>query len=783
MNMNLSVKSKIFTLFILVIVIAVSAVGWFGFKSAKESYVKSAISINMGETHALSSEIEGVLGTIPDDVSYNSNFYALEKLLIWEDLQDKRKMKHWRNVYTSALKDYILNKKLYYQLRILDVEGNEKILLKYDEKTHKIIETPKDKLRNKAHRNYFKKAINIKKGEFYISAMNLNIEKGIIEKPYVPVVRYSTPLVDENGEKKGVIVLNFNANYILDEIATAKAMDQTGEFQKYYLINESGDYLFNMDKSKRWGFQLGTEYNFKKDYPNIINEFEGKDENTFRKNNKIFSMHKIYPDKINNSHRFWYLVTEIDEDSALASLDSFVNMFIFILFIVLSLGLYLINWYISKLMNPLTQVTSQLKALSKGEIKKEDIDYKSNDEIGQIVRSTIILVDAIETTIKQANAVANGNFSKEIQLLGKNDSLGLAIKEMTLRLKEITVLSTSLASGNYDVNIIAKSSDDKLGLALIEMVKYLETITNVAESIALGNLNVKYKAKGNDDRLGRAILQMIKYLRTILKQSNAISKEDFSNSIEVKSSNDELGLAIIAMTNMLRDSSIQNKNEVYFNEGIGEFSDKITGINDIVKLSKEAITTMSRYVDASSGVLYTFNKEKEELNLISSFAYISRDSLSNKFKLGEGVIGQVALERESILLKNIKTDEFDVQTGTTLSTPKEVYTFPLMHEGELYGVAEIMSFSEFTKIHKDYFQDVESGGKALFNLIKKGQELIVQVTKDPISLKGAMLTTYISLPGRLSVLMPGNSTKGVSRKISDEAERKRLVTIIKNENS
>ena len=64
--------------------------------------------------------------------------------------------------------------------------------------------------------------------------------------------------------------------------------------------------------------------------------------------------------------------------------------------------------------------------------------------------------------------------------------------------------------------------------------------------------------------------------------------------------------------------------------------------------------------------------------------------------------------------------------------------------------------------------------KALFNLIRKGQEMIVQVTKDPINQKGAMLTTFVSLPGRLSVLMPGTDTKGVSRKITDETERKRL---------
>lgn len=702
MNINLSVKSKIFTLFVVVIVVAISVVGWFGFKSAKESYINSALSINKSEINALSNELKGILGTIPNDVAYNTSFYALEKLLIWKDLKDKRKIKYWENVYISALKDYIFNKKLFYKIRIFDKNGMEIISIKRDEKSDSIIVVERDKLQNKFNKVYFQEALKLKKDEFYISNMNLNMEFNKITKPFVPVVRYSSPLIDNNGEIKGVMVISLDASYILAEIATAKAIDETRDSQMYYLLNEDGYYLFIGDKSKRWGFQLGTDYNFKKDYNGVFEKFKDNDNTTFMKNKQIFSMQKIYPNKVGNRDRFWYLVTEIDKDVALASLDDFVNMFILILFVVLSLGLYLINWYISKLMNPLAQVTNQLKALSKGEIKKEDINYKSDDEIGQMVSSTVILVDAIETTIQQANAVANGNFSKEIQLLGKNDSLGLAIKEMTLRLKEITSLSRNLARGNYDVRVMLKNSDDKLGLALIEMVKYLETITNVAESIALGELNVKYKAKGEDDRLGRAVLQMIKYLKTILKQADAISKEDFSNNIEAKSSKDELGLALVTMTDMLRDSSIQNKDELYFNEGIGEFSDKITGINDIVELSKEAITIMSRYVGASSGVLYTFNKEKDELNLVASFAYLSRDSLSNKLKLGEGVVGQVALERESILLKNIKTDEFDVQTGTTLSTPKEVYTFPLMNEGELYGVAEIMSFTELSKIHKDY---------------------------------------------------------------------------------
>ncbi|MBC2705323.1 Rne/Rng family ribonuclease [Desulfobacula sp.] len=142
-------------------------------------------------------------------------------------------------------------------------------------------------------------------------------------------------------------------------------------------------------------------------------------------------------------------------------------------------------------------------------------------------------------------------------------------------------------------------------------------------------------------------------------------------------------------------------------------------------------------------------------------------------------------ENRIAALKDNKLEQFHIETTAKQVTQGNIYKGIVTRvEPSLQAVfvdygAPKNGFLQKNEIHKDYFQDIESGGKALFNLIKKGQELIVQVTKDPISQKGAMLTTYISLPGRLSVLMPGNSTKGVSRKISDEDERKRLVSIMK----
>src|SRR5579863_7140837 len=70
------------------------------------------------------------------------------------------------------------------------------------------------------------------------------------------------------------------------------------------------------------------------------------------------------------------------------------------------------------------------------------------------------------------------------------------------------------------------------------------------------------------------------------------------------------------------------------------------------------------------------------------------------------------------------------------------------------------------------------GGARIEDLLKEGQEVIVQVTKEPISTKGARTTRYISLPGRHLVFMPTVDHVGISRRISSDKERRRLREIV-----
>jgi ribonuclease E len=94
-----------------------------------------------------------------------------------------------------------------------------------------------------------------------------------------------------------------------------------------------------------------------------------------------------------------------------------------------------------------------------------------------------------------------------------------------------------------------------------------------------------------------------------------------------------------------------------------------------------------------------------------------------------------------------------------------------------YG-GERLGFLQMGELHPSFFQaaeDPENRGRLrITDVLKRGQELLVQVVKEERGTKGAALTTFLSLPGRYMVLMPDSDTKGVSRKIEEDSQRKKL---------
>ena len=140
------------------------------------------------------------------------------------------------------------------------------------------------------------------------------------------------------------------------------------------------------------------------------------------------------------------------------------------------------------------------------------------------------------------------------------------------------------------------------------------------------------------------------------------------------------------------------------------------------------------------------------------------------------------------LVKGGRLENFSIETAAGEITRGNIYkgvvvrVEPSLQAAFIDYGAERNGFLQQDDIHSDYYIDKPGTGKktarGIKRLIQRGQELLVQVTKEPILKKGALLTTYISLAGRYVVLMPGGKTSGISRKIEDEPERQRLKEII-----
>jgi ribonuclease E len=146
-----------------------------------------------------------------------------------------------------------------------------------------------------------------------------------------------------------------------------------------------------------------------------------------------------------------------------------------------------------------------------------------------------------------------------------------------------------------------------------------------------------------------------------------------------------------------------------------------------------------------------------------------------------------AIDPEECRIAKVKDNrlaEFHTESATREITRGNIYKGIITRvEPSLQAVfidygAERHGFLQIQEIHSDYFLDAPTGEKAVQSRLKRGQELIVQVVKDPAGSKGAMLSTFISMPGRFVVLMPGNTGRGISRKIESEEERKRLKEIV-----
>lgn len=165
---------------------------------------------------------------------------------------------------TANWVEFSTQRRIYDQIRFLDANGDEKIRVNFD--NNKGYSVPEKDLQNKKNRYYFTETVKLNEESVYVSPLDLNIEHGEVEVPYKPMIRISTPLYDEKGTFKGIIVLNYLAEHMLTGFRELASNSQ-GEI---ILLNAAGYRLSSSNPDNDWNFMFEEKKGdtFEKEYPN-----------------------------------------------------------------------------------------------------------------------------------------------------------------------------------------------------------------------------------------------------------------------------------------------------------------------------------------------------------------------------------------------------------------------------------------------------------------------------------------------------------------------------------
>ncbi len=172
---------------------------------------------------------------------------------------------HAANSFDTVAKEFLnfsRQKQIYDQVRFIDSKGMEKVRINYNHGRPTIV--PMEMLQLKKERYYFKDTFKLQAGEVFISPFDLNIEKGVVEQPVKPTIRFGAPVFNSDGDKIGIIILNYIGMKILTDIN--KMTDHS--FGQLALVNKDGYWLLGPDRDEEWGFMYAdrkeTSFAYKK---------------------------------------------------------------------------------------------------------------------------------------------------------------------------------------------------------------------------------------------------------------------------------------------------------------------------------------------------------------------------------------------------------------------------------------------------------------------------------------------------------------------------------------
>jgi signal transduction histidine kinase/ActR/RegA family two-component response regulator/HAMP domain-containing protein len=253
------------------------------------------------------------------------------------------------------------------------------------------------------------------------------------------------------------------------------------------------------------------------------------------------------------------------------------------------------------------------------------------------------------------------------------------------------------------------------------------------------------------DNVNQLAANLTNQVRAIAEVATAVTEGDLTRQVRVEASGEVAVLKdkLNEMIRNLRETTRQNIEQDWLKTNRERFTRMLQGQRDLAAVSSMILSELAPLVSAQHGVFYSMINPADGgepvLQLQAGYGYEERRHLSSTFRLGEGLVGQCAMEKKRILLTEVPGDYVRINSGLGGSPPLNIIVLPVLFEGSVRAVVELASFSPFSLTHQAFLDQLpESIGLVLStieanttteNLLKQSQSLAQELRSQKEELR------------------------------------------------
>jgi len=426
-----------------------------------------------------------------------------------------------------------------------------------------------------------------------------------------------------------------------------------------------------------------------------------------------------------------------------------------------------VNMLAGNLTSQVRNIALVTTAVANGDLSKK-ITVEAKGEIQELKDTINAMVDQLRTFAAEVTRVARevgteGKLGGQATVPGVagtwkdlTESVNVMASNLTSQVRGIVQVVTAVANGKLTTKLVVAAKGEIAALAdtinnMTDTLRtFAEQVTTVAREVGIeGRLGGQARVPGASgtwrdlvDNVNQLAGNLTTQVRAIAEVASAVTKGDLTRTIDVEAQGEVLALkdTINQMIANLRDTTRTNKEQDWLKTNLAKFSGMMQGQRSLESLARLIMSELTPVLSAQLGTFFVMEHEDGQpvLRLLSSYGYTRRKSISNRFTLGEGLVGQAALEKKTIVVTNVPDDYVVISSSLGEAKPRNIVVLPILFEGQVRGVIELGSFEPFTAIHLTFLEQLMMSIGVVCNMIgasRRTEELLEELKRSNAELE------------------------------------------------